>query len=779
MPVACPYQGARSRFAALAVAFTTLTGLVQVREATAWPTDVLAGYVVGAIFLAILASIVRWLAPAVDGLPFMHAALIPHDEDTPHAHALTSTILFRGETVAKIYAPGFLPRALYWLAFQAPFAYERNLLALRAAVLRRTLAGLLTEYWYGSNRVARAVGIEAIAGRPALIGEFVDGREPRDKDAAHQFLRDLSDRFDEAGLPTWQIDPRQPRSLGNVLERPDGSYTVIDLESGLVSPLASPRAWWHAIRRGLVPIYDDVYFDLTRAYIEDHAQAIRSASGETWLQHLRTTLDDAETAARDWHKSEPRIWSRLVGGLWAGFGVRTWPERIRAHAAEGRDRASRWLEEAVDAWRADGRLTEEDDRRLRAQIESPEFQAALPHFGVHMATSIVLRFPIGSIVRAAYVLAFEVAVTVRLLVRRIDLDGWRRTVAIHSPFVLLLAAIPGIGAFSYLASRPIRSNRLLCRVAIDAAALKLPKHIYQHSGLRPFIVGRVGPEAANAACDVPLPAQTTLALPEPATLGRLFCAVSVLLFAADLLMETIDALAAPSFLGWTQLLRIFDLNSEASLGTWLAVVGLALCAIVLLAIAAITYRFADAFARHWLALAIIVLGFSVDEQAKFHDISIGAQVREYFTLPGVLYFGWVLAAFASIVVIGLAYRRFFFALPIAIRLRFLLASATYVAGEVGVEMFSGWYTDHHGGDGWTYAAITTTEEFLGLLGVGIALYALLSYVYWQFGEIRFRFGAARRVPEAETRVGMVVHRKSAMTHSSVSAQPIGDSHASR
>ncbi|HEX5167305.1 MAG TPA: hypothetical protein VFV93_17995 [Thermomicrobiales bacterium] len=245
-------------------------------------------------------------------VPLVHAAYVPHDESKPHAHALTSTILFNGNTVSKIYAPGLVPRAIYWLAFQAPFPYMRNEAALRAAILRRNLAGMLTEYWYGSNRVARAIAIDQIDGRSAITSEYVPGGPPTDRHAAHAFLDDLARRFDAVGLPTWQVDPRQPRAMDNLLETPDGVYHIIDLESGLVSPLASPRAWWRAFQRGLVPIYDDVYFDLTRAYVDREAPSIREAKGDHWLEELRRLLDEAEAETRAWHAGEPRIWSRFV-----------------------------------------------------------------------------------------------------------------------------------------------------------------------------------------------------------------------------------------------------------------------------------------------------------------------------------------------------------------------------------------------------------------------------------------------------------------------------------
>jgi hypothetical protein len=182
---------------------------------------------------------------------------------------------------------------------------------------------MLTEYWYGDNRVARALSIDEVQGRLALASEFIEGTEPNDHQRARSFLLDLANRFDMAGLPTWQIDPRQPRSFGNLIERPDGTYMIIDLESGLVSLIASPQAWRRAFRRGSVPLFDEVYFDVTRAYIDSEASRMRTIQGQEWLERLYRLLEAAETEEQRWHASEPRIWRRLVRWFWnvSGRGI--------------------------------------------------------------------------------------------------------------------------------------------------------------------------------------------------------------------------------------------------------------------------------------------------------------------------------------------------------------------------------------------------------------------------------------------------------------------------
>ncbi len=468
----------------VSAAIIVSTGFARIWEGAHWPSDVFGAYAWGGLFLIVMFAAYNRIEAVAGHLPFVHAGEIDHDENQRHAHALTSVVIFDEHTVSKVYNPGFLPRAIYWLSFQAPFPYIANRHALSAAVQRRNLASMLTEYWYGERRVAQATGIDVIDGNLAITSELVDGHAPYNRVAAKHFLRDLRDRFDGAGLPTWQIDPRQPRAVDNVLETVDGRYIVVDLESGLVSPLASLKSWARAIRRGHAPIFDTVYFDVTRDYIASEAEVIRSLKGEAWLADLESTLEAAEASANAWYASEPRLWSKVVD-------VRNWKPRAVNAVAGGQEKALGWLKTSVDTWHAEGRISDDEAALVRAEMSTPQFQAVVPHLGAHVGISVLLRFPFGSIARAGWSTLAILGSTGRLLARRIDFATWKLSFSIHNPVVIAFAAVPGFGAFAYLAAGPIRKNRLLMRLTVDAVMFKMPWRLYERTGMRRvMVIGR-------------------------------------------------------------------------------------------------------------------------------------------------------------------------------------------------------------------------------------------------------------------------------------------------
>ena len=231
----------------------------------------------------------------------------------------------------------------------------------------------------------------------------------------------------------------------------------------------------------------------------------------------------------------------------------------------------------------------------------------------------------------------------------------------------------------------------------------------------------------------------TIGLPTPTTVFRALGTAAAVLFGADLAMQTIDDRYHPAFIGWPQTLRILDLEKEASLGTWFSVIGLVVCALLFGVIAYATREEDGPFQRHWWFLALVFLGFSLDEQAKFHDAGGGGgdAFRERLGLSGPLYFGWVVVALISVAGVAFAYRHFIVALPGRTRTLLIAAAGLYVGGEVGAEMVNAWLMDTRGKD-LLYNTFTSLEEFLGLMGIVVTLSALLNHVRQHVGNLLVR-----------------------------------------
>ena len=239
-----------------------------------------------------------------------------------HTGSISSTVDldYVSNLAHKVYHPSRKVRLLYWLAFQAPFPYVANHAALEAARQRRVIVDILTKYWFGHHLVAKVVDIEDTSdGGHDFITQLVRGSEPDRERRAWRFLRQLDRRFLEAGLPTWQVTPYNPHAITNFIERSDGTYRIIDLESSLVSVLYPVTAIWRLMREGLFPSFDDIDVRRLRRYATRRAASIQAALREAGVESEYATLLDAidryEAAAGEWHDGEPRYLTRFLQRL--------------------------------------------------------------------------------------------------------------------------------------------------------------------------------------------------------------------------------------------------------------------------------------------------------------------------------------------------------------------------------------------------------------------------------------------------------------------------------
>ena len=184
-----------------------------------------------------------------------------------------------------------------------------------------------------------------------------------------------------------------------------------------------------------------------------------------------------------------------------------------------------------------------------------------------------------------------------------------------------------------------------------------------------------------------------------------------------------------------QLIPLFSLSYEGNVPTWLSTCLHATSALLLALIASGQRQRGAPFVRHWWALSIIFAYISLDEFVSIHEA-----MNDWFDLPGVLYFGWVIPAAILVSIFVVAYGRFLAHLPRATRIRFIQAGAVFVGGALGVELVLGYWTDLHGSNNLGYGVIDWVEESMELTGAGLFLSALIAVLADDTGQIRVLAG---------------------------------------
>lgn len=204
-------------------------------------------------------------------------------------------------------------------------------------------------------------------------------------------------------------------------------------------------------------------------------------------------------------------------------------------------------------------------------------------------------------------------------------------------------------------------------------------------------------------------------------------AVILLLAAANVVTVVVDRRVRPLP---RELLRVFDLNAEASLGTWFALVLMALAGGLALLAAWGTVRGAERWG--WLAVAALLMVLSMDDQVQFHErlpdylgIERGTLATHEWLLPGLVLLGAALVAVAALA------RH----LPRVPRLGLLAALGVFLLGAVGLEGLSGLLVRAAEEETsllrMQVFALMVIEESLEMLGPAIAIVVVLAHLRTQ------------------------------------------------
>jgi len=459
-------------------------GIARIHLQAHWPSDVAAGYLLGGLWLMVLIPFFLYIRNAT-WFPLKNLKenlTVVACEDCRVEQSIASVVVLNPDegTATKVYKPPPLVGLLYWIAFQAKFPYTSNVAALEAAAHRRTIASLLTRHRFGKDLVAAATATTCEHGDCSFVTEYVPGEKAENDAEAQSFLGEVAETFAEAGLSVWQINPRNPHAHTNLIKTAEGDFKIIDLESAVVTLLPAPGQWRSSLRRGTIPIFDDIDFQRLRDYIATNEAALVASLGAEGLAELRDAAERCEAAIQTWQNAEPRIPGRVVSTVYRTLNIKAHTAHLRS-AITGADAAAiAFLKGGIERWEGEGRIEKERAESVRSYLSSGKVDSALHHMGVHMVLSVAIAIPIPGLRSAArflWTLVFWFKAQFGRLRRRPASAG-PRPVNIHNPLVMFIALIPVFGAVAYLAARPLR-QKILVRLMLDQSAWKLPFKLYR------------------------------------------------------------------------------------------------------------------------------------------------------------------------------------------------------------------------------------------------------------------------------------------------------------
>lgn len=183
----------------------------------------------------------------------------------------------------------------------------------------------------------------------------------------------------------------------------------------------------------------------------------------------------------------------------------------------------------------------------------------------------------------------------------------------------------------------------------------------------------------------------------------------------------------------------FSVNTEANVPTYFNALLLVLAAALAYAISSIKRDQRDRYRYEWTLLALVFMLLSIDEASGIHE-TFNRLFKDAPEFGGWLHYKWLIPGGIVLAGLSLAFLRFFLHLSPGFKRLFLLSGALYIAGAFGGELLSGRHANTFGTKNFTYAAMTTAEEFLEWAGAVLMIFALARYLEVYFPQVRFFSG---------------------------------------
>lgn len=216
--------------------------------------------------------------------------------------------------------------------------------------------------------------------------------------------------------------------------------------------------------------------------------------------------------------------------------------------------------------------------------------------------------------------------------------------------------------------------------------------------------------------------------------------LAAILIAANLAVLITDYLTGYDLKMVQRLVKVFSVDYELNAPAFFSTLILLFSSVLLAVITHFKREQRSPYVWYWTILSLGFLFMAFDEMASVHE----RLIEPMRTLLGgdnlgVLYFAWVVPAILLVLLLGVAFTRFWWNLPRQTRLYVAVAAALYLGGAIGIELLDGSYAEIHGKKNLTYTILSTVEETLEMAGIIVFIKALLDYIAENYRIITCHF----------------------------------------
>ena len=178
--------------------------------------------------------------------------------------------------------------------------------------------------------------------------------------------------------------------------------------------------------------------------------------------------------------------------------------------------------------------------------------------------------------------------------------------------------------------------------------------------------------------------------------------------------------------GMPKIVALFHLDHEQNLPTMYSVAALLFSALLLFVISYVKRN--GEYFHNWIFLAAIFLFLALDEFSSIHE-EFAPIVRVALDTSGFFYQAWIIPYAIGAFAILLLYIKFLINLPTKFSVLFCLSGFLFILGAIGFEALGAYRYEQAGGSyNALYQIFSMSEELLEMIGIGLFIYTLLSYI---------------------------------------------------